>query len=145
MSVAPEAGQHAGVGRFQPQIRIGAGTRAGGGARVTITEGEPVAETGAQWQPLTRVVTDSDLAGAGLFEARVFDIAERGEALVIAKALHVREELHVSKSISEHVEQVDARLRHNEVEIESLAPAEAGAKRNGESVCAEQRQDAPAY
>ena len=127
MSLAPD--QSSRSEPFRPQLRIGAAIRRRGGAQVRVVEAEAADAQAAQWQPLTRAIEESALADAGLFETRSIDIAERGEALVIAKPLHLREELRLHKSIREHVEHVDGRLRRTEVEIEDLAPADGDAPR----------------
>ena len=124
MSVAPADEPQPG---FQPQIRLGSPVRVRGGASVSLSESAAAAEAGAQWQPLTQIVGQDALAAAGLFEPRVFDIAQRGEELVIAKGLHVREELLVTRSSAARTEQIAARVRRAEAEIEPLRPGETEA------------------
>ena len=108
------------AGAFREQLRIGAPIAVRGGARVTLIEQGEAEAGGAQWQSLTRTVSDEEIAEAGLLQARTVEIVERADQPVIARDVHVREELVVTRSISDRVAGIDEVVRHTEVEIEEL-------------------------
>ena len=106
---------------FREQLRVGEPIVVRGGAQVVLSQDEGEAE-GAQWQRLTRMIADEEIAEAGLLQARAVEIVERDEQPVIAREARVREELVVSRSTSERVAEIDDVVRHTEVEIEALPP-----------------------
>jgi hypothetical protein len=98
---------------------------------IEFAEGEEAAPVPASG----RVLSEEEIAAAGIFQERVFEVAETREQAVVEKQVVVREEVVLRKSVAEHVETIEDSVRRTEVELEDLpAPdrqADAGAAAPG--------------
>ena len=70
-----------------------------------------------------RPATAGELDGQG---SRSIELTETAEEAVVAKTAHVVEEVHIGKQTEEHTEHIQDTVRRTEVEVEALAPTEAG-------------------
>jgi hypothetical protein len=71
----------------------------------------------------------STAAAPALIEDKTYEFLETAEELVVEKQLFVREEVVLSKSAAEHVEEVFDTVRRTEVEIERIDPDQSGRNR----------------
>ena len=117
-------------------LRVGRRQLAGGRARVSsFTRVSPPEEPGlprcetieVESGLAGRELTDSEVEAAGLFQERVFEIAEMREVPIITKVAVVREEVIVRKTVKERTETIRETVRHTEVDVADLAETPAPA------------------
>jgi uncharacterized protein (TIGR02271 family) len=118
----------------EEQLVVGKREVERGGVRVRsyVTE-QPVQEqirlrserVSVQRTPVDRPV-DGDA-----FKERSIEMTQTDEEAVVAKTARVVEEVVISKSAEERVEQINDTVRHTEVDIERLDGTEAGITRDG--------------
>ena len=81
----------------------------------------------ASRRPVERRLSDDDVRAAGLLKDRVIEVSEMREEPVISKTAVVREEVVLTKNVTEQVETIRDTVRHTEVEVEELTDGRAGA------------------
>jgi uncharacterized protein (TIGR02271 family) len=118
----------------EEQLIVGKREVERGGVRVRsyVTE-QPVQEqirlrserVSVQRTPVDRPVTGD------AFQERSIEMTQTDEEAVVEKTARVVEEVVVSKSAEERVEQINDTVRHTEVDIERLDGTEAGLTRDG--------------
>jgi uncharacterized protein (TIGR02271 family) len=77
-------------------------------------------------RPVSETAARSGTVDSDLLQERTIEMRETAEEAVVQKVANVREELVVSKTATEHTEQIDDTVRHTEVEVEE------GARTGGE-------------
>jgi hypothetical protein len=68
-----------------------------------------------------RVLSEDEIAAAGLFQERVLEVSETREEAVVEKRVVVREEVVLRKDVASHVETISDSVRRTEVEVDELA------------------------
>lgn len=68
---------------------------------------------------------DREVSGTDAFRERTIDMTATGEEAVVGKTAHVVEEVVVSKTADERVEQIDDTVRRTDVEVDRDAGSEA--------------------
>ena len=118
----------------EEEVRVGKRGVPGGGARVrsftreaqaeeTVTLGQERMEV--EHRSSGRELSEADIEAGGLFQDRVFEVAEMREEPVVTKVAVVREEVIVRKSVTNRTETIRDTVRHTEIEVEDLpAPSE---------------------
>jgi hypothetical protein len=94
-----------------------------GRARVE-SDGLEAAQGEAEQPPAAsgRVLSEDEIAAAGLFQERVLEVSETREEAVVEKRVVVREEVVLRKDVATHVETISDSVRRTEVEVDELAP-----------------------
>jgi stress response protein YsnF len=114
----------------QEELRVGKKQVLGGGARVrTIAREERVEQDvtlreehlEASNRPDGRQLTLEEVRSGGLLKDRVIQVSEMREEPVIAKEAFVREEVVLSKTVTERTETIRETLRYTEADIQGLA------------------------
>jgi uncharacterized protein (TIGR02271 family) len=118
----------------EEQLVVGKREVERGGVRVRsyVTE-QPVQEqirlrserVSVQRTPVDRPVTGD------AFQERSIEMTQTDEEAVVAKTARVVEEVVISKSAEERVEEINDTVRHTEIDIERLDGTEAGLTRDG--------------
>jgi uncharacterized protein (TIGR02271 family) len=113
----------------QESLKVGKRMTRNGGTRVRSHVRENPAEEQVtlreekievENRPCERTLSNDDAEAGGLFEERVFEIAQMREEPVVTKVAVVREEVIVRKRIQERVETVRDTVRRTEVEVDDL-------------------------
>jgi uncharacterized protein (TIGR02271 family) len=109
----------------EEELRIGKRVVERGGARVrTYIRETPVHEQVTRREEHVNIerrpVDQSQAANLGpdALQERTIDVRETAEEAVVQKVANVREELVVSKTAEERVQQIDETVRHTEVEVD---------------------------
>lgn len=129
--------EEAAIPILEEELRVGKREVLGGGARVrTVAREEPVEQSvtlreerlEATSRPSARQLTVEEVRSAGLLKNRVIQVAEMREEPVIAKEAFVREEVVLSKTVTERTETIRETVRRTEVDVQDLAgaPGQAG-------------------
>jgi stress response protein YsnF len=122
------------------ELRIGEREIVRGGARVrSFTREVPVQETvelfeeeaSVSSRPVNRRLTDDEVVKGGLLQDRVVEVTQMREEAVVTKEAFVREELIVTKTVEQRVEQINETLRRTEVETERVEGSAAAEWRAG--------------
>jgi uncharacterized protein (TIGR02271 family) len=117
----------------EEELKVGKREVSRGGARVRSYIREvPVHEevtlreehVQVERRPVDQSAARSGLADADLLQERTIEMRETAEEAVVQKVANVREELVVSKTATEHTEQIDDTVRRTEVELEEGARTE---------------------
>jgi uncharacterized protein (TIGR02271 family) len=66
-----------------------------------------------------------DIGDTEAFRERSYEMREMAEEAVVEKSARIVEEVVIGKAVSQHQEQISDTVRHTEVEIENLGPADA--------------------
>ena len=61
---------------------------------------------------------DREVSGTDAFRERTIDMTATGEEVVVGKTAHVVEEVVVSKTVNDRVEQIDDTVRRTDVEVD---------------------------
>lgn len=125
-SPPPGSTQEEHIPIVEEQLRVGKREVSRGGARVrSYIEETPVTESVSLREEhvnIERRPVDQPLGAAGLpgdaFQERTVEMRETAEEAVVAKEARVKEELVVSKSSTEHQEQIQDTVRHTKVEVD---------------------------
>jgi uncharacterized protein (TIGR02271 family) len=111
----------------EEELRVGKRTVSRGGARVrSYVEEVPVEESvnlreehvSVERRPVDQRLGAADMKDESLFRDRTIEMTETAEEAVVAKEARVKEELVVSKTATEHTEQVHDTVRHTEVDVD---------------------------
>lgn len=118
----------------EEELRIGKREVLRGGAQVrSFTREVPVQETvelfeertDVSHRPIDRRLSEDEVVQRGLLLDRVVEVTEMREEAVVSKEAYIREELVVTKTVEQRVEQIDETVRRTEVETERLEPEDA--------------------
>jgi len=122
-------GQEARIPVVQEELRVGKQEVLGGGAKVrTIAREERVEQPvtlreerlEATNRPSGRHLTLEEVRSGGLLKNRIISVSEMREEPVIAKEAFVREEVVLSKTVTERTEIIRDTLRRTEVDIQDV-------------------------
>jgi uncharacterized protein (TIGR02271 family) len=111
----------------EEQLRVGKRTVSHGGARVrSYVEEVPVEESvslreehvSVERRPVDQRLGAADLKDESLFRDRTIEMTETAEEAVVDKEARIKEELVISKTATEHTEQVHDTVRHTEVDVD---------------------------
>jgi stress response protein YsnF len=123
----------------EEELRVDKREVLGGGARVrTLAREERVEQPvtlreerlEATTRPSGRQLTVEEVRSAGLLKDRVIQVSEMREEPVITKEAFVREEVVLSKTVSERTETIRETLRRTEVDIEDVPGSRQAPERN---------------
>jgi uncharacterized protein (TIGR02271 family) len=121
--------QEARIPRVEEELRIGKRTVERGGARVHTIVRERQAEEQVslkkehlqvETRAAERRLSEAEVERAGLLRDRVVEVSEMREEPIVTKSAVVREEVILTKNVTEHVETIRDTVRHTEVEVEDL-------------------------
>jgi stress response protein YsnF len=122
------------VPAVEEELRIGKREVTRGGARVrSFTREEPTEQSVTlnqdsvdhETRSVERRLTREDVERGGLLKERVIEVSEMREEPVITKEAFVREEVVLTRTVTQRVETVRDTLKRTEVEVEDLAGGEA--------------------
>ena len=111
----------------EEELHVGKRTVSRGGARVrSYVEEVPVEESinlreehvSVERRPVDQPLGAAELKDESLFRDRTIEMTETAEEAVVAKEARIKEELVVSKTATEHTEQVHGTVRHTEVDMD---------------------------
>lgn len=130
---AEEVAEEARVPIAEEEIRVGKREVVRGGAAVhsTVTEApvqeriellEEKLEVGQR--PVNRRLSDDEVGQSGLLRDRVIEFAATREEAVVSKQPFVREEVVVTKHVTQRTEEIRDTVRRTEVETERLGSAD---------------------
>lgn len=121
--------QEARIPQIEEELRIGKRTVERGGARVHtfVREREAEEQVSLKKEHLQvetraseRRLSEAEVEQAGLLKDRVIEVSEMREEPIVTKEAVVREEVILTKNVTEHVETIRDTVRHTEVEVEDL-------------------------
>lgn len=111
----------------EEQLRVGKREVNRGTARVrSYVEEVPVHETvnlreehvNIERHPVDQSLSSADLDKSALFQDRTIEVTETAEEAVLAKEARVKEEVVVSKTATEHTEEINDTVRRTNVDID---------------------------
>lgn len=111
----------------EEQLRVGKREVNRGTARVrSYVEEVPVHETvnlreehvNIERRPVDQSLSSADLDKSALFQDRTIEVTETAEEAVLAKEARVKEEVVVSKTATEHTEEINDTVRRTNVDID---------------------------
>jgi uncharacterized protein (TIGR02271 family) len=126
-STSERAGQEEHIPIVEEELHVGKRTVSRGGARVrSYVEEVPVEESinlreehvSVERRPVHQPLGAADLKDESLFRDRTIEMTETAEEAVVTKEARIKEELVVSKTATEHTEQVHDTVRHTEVDVD---------------------------
>jgi uncharacterized protein (TIGR02271 family) len=119
----------------EEQLRVGKREVHRGGARVrSYVEEVPVHESvnlreehvNIERRPVDQSLSAGDLDKGALFQDRTIEVTETAEEAVVAKEARVKEEVVVSKTATEHTEEINDTVRRTHVDIDRDTDVERG-------------------
>ena len=123
----------------EEQLRVGKLEVHRGGARVrSYVEEVPVHESvslreehvNVERRPVDQSLSAADLDKNALFQDRTIEVTETAEEAVVAKEARVKEEVVVSKTATEHTEEINDTVRRTNVDIDRDSDVERGTSPN---------------
>jgi uncharacterized protein (TIGR02271 family) len=111
----------------EEELHVGKRTVSRGGARIrSYVEEVPVEESinlreehvSVERRTVDQPLGAADLKDESLFRDRTIEMTETAEEAVVDKEARIKEELVVSKTATEHTEQVHDTVRHTEVDVD---------------------------
>ena len=69
-------------------------------------------------RPVDQLLSSADLDKSALFQDRTIEVTETAEEAVLAKEARVKEEVVVSKTATEHTEEINDTVRRTNVDID---------------------------
>jgi uncharacterized protein (TIGR02271 family) len=119
----------------EEQLRVGKREVHRGGARVrSYVKEVPVHESvnlreehvNIERRPVDQSLSAGDLDKGALFQDRTIEVTETAEEAVVAKEARVKEEVVVSKTATEHTEEINDTVRRTHVDIDRDTDVERG-------------------